>query len=378
MAANPYFRYETSSLNLKTGMRAPNFPVQSGLSLHTYATEKYSHTTTTRDYGTTSFTYVIKGVKRDDLEIIKSFWETTLDEGYYDFTVIDNKNRMLFEASWNNWRKVWYKRRGGVYDVYVDIESTVPWTLPVIAAYPMVANNLNDHTLQGNDLTLTDAVLASDTDPNVIRSNGYCLRMDGDSLVSQLTGATGTTSFSSKSGGSLSIFCQFRRANTISHRLRLAQITNEAETIDFTVWQSSSQFGGQINNEPVGVAQDVYHTIVSDTWYDCAITYDSHNSTPYVYITPSQITTFTNFLYGSTDITDHIGSYMEVPGAPNTGGYTKINLLKEDADGGLVEDGAYGYVQNVFFFDGHMTPMMFNMMRRLCFLWDNATTSEPK
>ena len=65
MAYNPYFRYNTNNLNLRTGMRAPNFPVNSGLGLHTNITDKLSYTTTTRMHGTTGFTYIIKGVKKD-------------------------------------------------------------------------------------------------------------------------------------------------------------------------------------------------------------------------------------------------------------------------------------------------------------------------
>lgn len=379
MAYNPYFRYGSSNtLDLSQSVIAPNFPVQSGLSLHTYPSGKMSYVTSSRLYGNTNFAYTIKNVKRDDLETIKEFWDSELSQGYYDFTIIDNRARMLFDASWIEWRKRWRKKYGGIYDVIIDVDSSFPWTPPCLGAYLMTNNNLNNHTLQGSNLTVTDGVLTTnDSDSNVLRLNGYALKMTGDGGSSQLTGATGVVDWKSNIEGSLSIFCQFRGVDHVTNRVNLVQLTNSGNTISYALWQTDTEFGGDVNGNFVGVSAGTYHAISTGTWYDCAISYDAHNENIYIYIAPSALTSFTDFRSGSTDITDGTGSYMSTPTAPSVSGYNVVNLLADSGLGGI-ETSEDGYLQNVFVFDGHITPMYFNTLRRLCYMWNNKLQEWPK
>jgi hypothetical protein len=378
MAYNPYFRYGSiDTLDLGQSVMAPNFPVQSGLTLHTYPSGKNSYTTTSRLHGNTNFTYTIKDVKRDDLETIKDFWNT-LSQGYYDFTIIDNRARMLFDASWITWRKRWRKQYGGIYDIIINIDSSFPWTPPCLGAYLMTTNNLNNHTLQGSNLTVTDGALTTqDSDSNVLRSTGYALKMTGNGTSSLLTGATGTVDWKSNIEGSLSIFCQFRGVAHDTQRVNLVQLTNSINTNSYALWQTDTEFGGEINGSFVGVSAGTYHAISTGTWYDCAISYDAHNDNIYVYIAPSALTSFTNFRSGSTDIADGTGTYMSVPEPPSATGYTVVNLLTDSGTGGIA-NGEDGYLQNVMVFDGHITPHYFNTLRRLCYMWNNKTQEWPK
>lgn len=365
MAYTPYFRHELEYIDLTTGMMGPNFPVQSGLKLHTYCTDKFGYTTTSRMFGTTAFTYTIKGVKKDDLDLIKYFWETSLENGYNDFTIIDNKGRMLFEASWNNWHKIWTKKNGGVYEVIVDIEASVPWTPPVLGAYTMSLLNLHNHSKQGGNLAVVDGVITSNHE----------LRLLGNGTSSQLVGATGAVDWKTNIDGSFSIFCQFRAAYTDTNYVLLAQMTDTNESIEYTLWQDSDEFGGRINGIQVGTGVGTYHAVTPGTWYDAALTYDSHNGKAYVYIVPTPSASFVNFLSGASSITEQIGSYMASSEVPATSGYKVVNLLKDDGTGGIAGDG-YGYIKYVFFFDGFLSPMAFNMMRRLVYMWGIKTITD--
>lgn len=391
MAFNPYFRYESTLLNLRTGMRAPMFPTPLGLSLHSYVTDKYSYTTTSRMYGTTKLTYTIRNIKRDDFDIIKDFWETTLDNGYNDFTIIDNKSRLLFDASWRTWSFTWSKQRGGVYTINIDIDAPVPWTLPVRAAYCMQLNTTTAvpvtlHTLnqQGSYFTYDHIntqdgdIVEYSGDTNCLRKYGGVLILAGDSESSQLTGGTLKVNWGSKINGSLSMFCQFRATpTTFDDKLLLVQIKNDDESSEYALCQwtdgDNQSFCGRINGNIVQRSVGLNHFTTLGTWYDCAITYDAHNGNVYVYICESGTASFTDFLSGSTDQTEQIGTYMSTPTTPSNHGYTEINILKEDNTGGII-DGYNAYLQNIFIFDGHLTPMHFNMMRRLCNMWNNKTT----
>ena len=204
MAYNPYFRYETSSLDLATATYAPSFPVQYGTSFHSYITEKPTYTITNRLHGTTQVNWESESVKHDNKETIYTFWNTTLSSGEYSFTVIDNRSRMLFEAYWNTWEQKWRKQRGGLNDVVYNLESPVPWTPPVFGAYLMSDDTLNNHTLQGNNMSAVDGTIVDiDTYPLlVLRETGSALYVEDDPATVQ-TGATASVNWECGSKESL-------------------------------------------------------------------------------------------------------------------------------------------------------------------------------
>lgn len=375
MAYNPYFRYETNTLNLRTGMRAPVFPVNAGLGLHTNINLNPIYVTTTRLHGTTIFTYQLKGLKNDDRDIVYDFWSQTLgiSQGYSDFTIIDNKGRMLFEASWNNWLERWSKRNGGVFDITINLESSVPWTPPLLGAYLMTDDTVDNHTLQGSNLSLVDGTLEDRISGMVNKE----LSLVGTSAQEIRTGASGVVNWRTNINGSFSIFCQFRMADISSDLMTIAEMTNESGSINFTL-AHTTLFGGNINGEWIQKASGEWHSITPGNWYDCAITYDAHNDNAYIYIADYNSATFTDFMFGGNDTTDYIGTYMSSPRIPSKKGYTKINLLLCNDAGNNFGTSENERLRNAMFFDGHLNPMQFNTLRRLCFQWNNKETAYPK
>lgn len=375
----PIFRFENYYEELTDGLQAPNFPIRSGLSLHSYTTEKYGYTITSRMYGTTRFNYEIKNIQKDDYDDLQHFWESTIFTGYEDMTIIDNKGRMLFESSWLTWRATWSKRNGGTYTIYIDIESSVPWTLPCLAAWTFANNDVDEYTKDNDNLTLDSGVLVDyATDTAINRAYGSALKLTGDSGTSQLTGGTCPINWKHCGDQSITIFCQFKPVSISGDRVIIAQATNSSGSLDFTLWQTTTQFGGRVNDSYVGTEDGTFHVISTSYWYDAAITYDAHNDTTYVYIVRTDTSgSFTHFLDGAADLIDGIGSYMIASPVPSINSYTTVNLLKDDTINGATS-GQSGYLQNVFFFNGFLSPMDFNTMRRLCYMWNSKTEMYPK
>lgn len=212
------FRYESTTLDFTTGIGAPSFPAPEGLSLHSYPTGKPFYTVTNRKHGTTQIQWESNGVQQALKDTIKAFWSTTLTEGYSNFTVVDHRLRMLFEASWNDWIKRWSKRRGGIYDITYQIESPIPWTAPTYGIYPMCNNDLVNHNLSGDDLTATDGVLTTNAaDSAVLRLNGSALKMEGDGSSSGLLGASATVDWKrTTKNNPITLFCQFMSDATLT------------------------------------------------------------------------------------------------------------------------------------------------------------------
>jgi len=375
----PYFRYEGTSLDWNNGVYAPVFPIQRGLSFHTYVTEKPLYTVTGRNYGTTQFNLACEGLKKADRDTVLAFWHTTLLEGYNSFTAIDNRSRMLFETNWNQWRENWRKERGGIYNIPIELESGTVWTPPVWGAYLMADDTLDNHNLQGNNLAAVNGTMVDhDTDGDILRQNGSALRITGDTGT-VITGASGAVSFQNgTSKNNVTLFCQFMTTAVLSEG-RVYLINLEHGTSYYRIaFESENRIYGMIANAGTGVIRkgaSTYHTISVDTWYDVAITYDAVNDQNYIYVCASGVTSFTDFLSGLTDTTDQIGTYGGI--SVYDGTWTSVKLLNETTDATVIEN-EYVYVQNPMIFNGFISPMEFNNLRRLCYLWNNKTEVYPK
>ena len=254
------FRYEATTLNFTTGIGAPSFPVREGLSLHSYPTNKPFYTITNREHGTTLINWTSNSVQQTLRDTIEDFWNTTLSEGYNDFTVIDNRLRMLFEASWNDWLERWSKRRGGIYDIDYIIESPIPWTLPTYGIYPMSANDLVNHNLSGDDLSTTDGVLTTNaTDSAVLRLNGSALKMEGDGSSSGLLGASATVDWPRGSkNNNISLFCQFMSDATLTTgNLAALEVTHSNNVFRLGIKRDNKGVMTPINSVTIGAAQQI-------------------------------------------------------------------------------------------------------------------------
>jgi len=389
MTYKPYFRYETTNIDFTSKMYAPVFPVQRGLKLHSYITEKPAYTTTSRNHGTTKFTWKSENTKKTDRDSLYSFWETTLNSGYNNFTIIDNRGRMLFESSWNDWNESWKKQRGGLHDIEYNIESPVPITLPCFGAYLMTENNLNSHNLDDNSaISLVDGVLVDiATDNTITRTNGYALRLTNN-VASLQTGASASVEWEkSTEYNNLSLFCQFKMPainNGFSDTpMNIIEVLNGTNSFCIRVDNNDANSNivyGHVNNNGSTVnvrrSELVYHEVTKNTWYDCAFTYDAINGKTFLYIVESGIS-FTNFLYGKTDITENIGEYGNTTVLPINKKIDSIRLLYK-SNLSTMSGTDKAYIQNAMVFDGFLSCVDFNTLRRLCFMWNGKSTVYPK
>jgi hypothetical protein len=374
MASNPYFRYESTSLDLAAGVYNPSFPVQAGLSLHSYATEKPKYTITNRLYGTTAINWRSENVKQDDRGTIYDFWNDTLSGGYYDFTVIDNRSRLLFEASWNDWRENWKKLRGGLHDIDYNIEASVPWTPPIWGAYLIQDSTLNNFTLQGSNFSGLGSgatIPTNSTDSNVLRLNGGALKVTPNAGATQI-GASANVEFKkSDKNGSFSMFCQAMNFKDLSVG-RVYPISMLSGSNSFRIGiEAPDIIKGFLNSTVLTVNK----TMDIGVWYDLCFTYDGTTRVLYLYAMESGTgSTFTDFLSDTSTLLDELASTSVTVGIDE---WDTINLIQETFPTAIPSDGAV-YVQNAMFIDGFVTPFDFNFLRRLCHLWNGKTTIEPK
>ncbi len=374
--ATAYFRDGSSSLGFGTNtVYQPSFPVNVGLSLHSYATSKPTYTTTNRLYGTTNTRWQTERAKQSDRNTIWTFWGTTLTAGYDDITAIDNRGRMLFECSWNDWEESWSKENGGLYNINYNLQSPIPWTPPCLGAYLMSDDTLDNHNLQGDDLTASGATIVNNvTDSAVLRLNGSALRFTGSGAVK--TGTTSNIEWTrSSKENPITLFCQAMVSATIANGEMYLLELQSGSNVYRIVLDSSNDVTGQLGLNgvtKVSKGSGIYHSMSNDTWYDIAFTYNPVNEQNYLYIKASGDSSFTDFLSGSSAITDQVGTYngdtrMDV------GNWYTINMLRNTLTT-TVQAGEYVYVQNPMIFDGFLTAFDFNTLRRLCYLWSKETT----
>jgi len=384
----PFLRYETTNVELENNL-APTFSNESGISYYNEALNDYEYMVNNRFHPSTTARWEIQNIKKAQKNTIRSFWETTLSRGEYDLTLIDHRKRLLFETSWNQWKTRFSKKNGGIGSVFCDFESSVDWTAPCFAMYTMAENNLNDHCLDSaSNLSLVDGSLVNKAgDANILRNNGYALKLIGDGNIQ--TGASGTVSWpKGDSYNNLSIFFQFRTGETGTTAPTPLTLVNLTDGTDYVrvdaVNNDGSSFAitGRIRTggTVVTVIGDVtWPQGLIDTWYDVMLTYDAIHSNVYVYyIATDTGATFTDFLYGLTDISDGIASTLTPSSVyPSDTTWTTVELLKEQSAQAL-KTGENAHLQNVMIFDDFIPPSQFNTLRRLAYMWNSKTVSYPK
>ena len=149
-------RSDQDSLELSDN-KAPVYPSRTGLQFYTELHSNPEYITTSRDMATTNYTIALSNVSSTNRDEIFDFWDSILSRGQTLFSLIDHKKRLLFDCFWSQYQERWSKRRGGLFDISIDLESPYPWTPPLFAFYPFVDDEraLYDFCLDSSsDLTL--------------------------------------------------------------------------------------------------------------------------------------------------------------------------------------------------------------------------------
>jgi len=389
------FRYQenqSSPYDLRTltlsGNMAPVFDNALGMKFHSIGAEKPEYSLTSRYYPTTKFTWVTENTTETNRDTIKAFYSTYLDEGFYDFSIIDHRKRILFEASWNNWAERWNRRYGGSFNVQYGIESSFGWTPEMFDAWLMIDDSYKYYIASAYMSAGTLLKYAADT--NVLSLYGWCVRLTGDDGSAKQTGAATVLPVSwdsTRPYNSISMFCQYRCGSLGSGRLDLMEISRGDNYIRISLEEapSSHYLKGTVINAgdsvTVEAAAGVEITLTADTWYDVAITYDSVNSEIKVMWAAASNSSFTRFLDGMDSLVAAAGvvqasgmaSYLPSAVYPNQTIYNNFRLLAESAVDTLDEN-EKAYIQNAMVFDGYLSAMQFNMIRKLCFIWNSKTS----
>lgn len=383
---NVYFRYGSTSLDFSSGQLAPVFPYNSGIKLHTNITESIYYVTTSRYHATTELNLSTQSIKQTDRNTIYTFWNTTLSSGYHDFTFIDHRGRFLFETSWNDWNESWSKTRGGVHNIDYKLESGCQITKPCFGMYPLTSSDvdLDDYYFSNHNLNDTDTISLQDatfestgTDANVLRLNGYALKLTGTAGVD--VGAVGTVSFDrAQKYRNFTIFCQFRCPLSPFGAIILVRLNQGTPYFELRLENDGAKNGilGLSNiNGAVERFEDTKQLINNDTWTDAAICYDDINKKVYIYSCDSGDTSFVNFLSGVSDIEDNYNTFTTTGILDRK--FDTLTLLTETLAGSITNDTSV-YMQNLMIFDGIISSIEFNTLRRLCYLWNKKTVEYPK
>jgi hypothetical protein len=380
------FKKETT-IKILNGQMAPVYNNDMGIKFHTVPTEKPKYSTTSRIHGTTKFNWLSRNISKTDRDSLYTFFDTTLDHGYDYMSVIDHKKRILFDASWNNWREKWSRMRGGIHTVQYGIESPYVWTPSIFDAFLMErsANYGRSYLydITGNAIVLDSGTYNASTVAN--RLTGYTMRLiaANDSATEKHSSVTGLNYDSTRTYNSITIFCQYfcNAINSTFYLVNLLaagnggiqlKLSNDAGNHDLVGSVIDSQ--GNIDVATVGLTP-----LTVDTWYDIAITYDSVNSELKLYWAPSGVTSacedgevaFTDFLDGATSLTDGVVSATTTYPGHKT--YTSVEFLKESAVNTL-PSGNKAKMQNIFFVDDYISSMQFNFLRRLCYMWNTKSS----
>ena len=388
------FRYQenqTTPYNLRTltlsGNMAPVFNNILGLKFHTVAADRAEYSLTSRYYPTTKFTWTTENTTETNRDTIKTFYGTYLDEGFYDFTIIDHRKRILFEASWNNWAERWNRRYGGSFNVQYGIQSSFGWTPEVFDMWLMIDDSYKYYIADAYMTAGTLLKYASDN--NVLSLYGWCVRLTGDDGSAQQTGGATVLPVSwdsTRPYNSISMFCQYR-CGGIDSRFDLMEISGGNDYIRLSLEDAptSHHLKGTVINAGDSVTVEAAAgdeiTLTGNTWYDVAITYDAVNSEIKVMWAEASNSSFTRFLDGMDSLVaadgvvqaSGVASYLPSAVYPNNTVYTNFKLLAESAVDSLRESGN-AYIQNAMVFDGYLSEMQFNMIRKLCYIWNSKTS----
>lgn len=433
------FRYQTSvtapytirSLEL-SGLKAPIYNNDLGVQFHTVMGDRPEYSLTGRYYPTTEFQWRSTNITETDRDAIRLFWETYLDEGYNDFSIIDHRKRILFDASWNQWVENWSVRYGGSHNVEYGIDSAFGWTPEMFDC--IFANNDGPVFFISGSGIVVSTITAQGGDSDVLAKNGWAMKLVGDDGSAQQTCGTktGLSYDSSRPYNNISIFCQFY-CGTVSSRFNLVElgaVPTATYTAGSTLGQAGSapeivdnttdiagedrpgddgyysigcheqQYDGTVTsdylritvdddgagglellgivvnqNDEVVVQTSVgnYPTIEAGQWYDAAITYDAVNSIVKVFWAEASADSFTRFLDGQTSITAGIARYLGSAIYPARTTYNQLTVLAETAVDSL-DNGQKALLQNVMLIDGCISEMQFDQLRKLCYMWNSKTT----
>lgn len=377
--------YNLTTLTL-SGNMAPVYDNRLGLKFHSVKAEKPEYSLTSRYYPTTKFQWMTENTTKTDRDTIKDFYSTTLDEGYNDFSIIDHRKRILWEASWNNWTERWSRRYGGSYNIRYDIESSFGWTPEFFDA---LITNDDRHMFYISQAPISaSAIYKQSDDSNVLSKYGWALRLQGDDGSAQQTGGSATVSWdSTRQYNSISMFCQYRCGSLDSGRLDLMEIGGGNNYLRLSLEESPSShyLHGTVvnagNSVTVEAANGVDITLNGDTWYDIAITYDAVNGEVKVMWATASNSSFTRYLDGMTSLVAGSGevqasgmaSYLSDSYYPNNTVYKTFKLLAESEVDTIVEN-EYAYIQNAMVIDGYLSAMQFNQIRKLCYIWNSKTS----
>jgi len=387
----PTLRNTTTSLVLDENL-APSFPAPFGQQYFVLPTERPEYVFTERLHPATEIDWQCGNLSQANYDELWAFWGTTLARGSMDFTAIDHERRMLFDASWTTWSKTWKRLRGGVQDVPLRIASPYPWTLPIHAAYTTdtPGSTLVSHTLDTSEnLTLSGSGELIDyaTSTEVLRKNGYALRTK-DKYSSPPVGASNNSmSFSRGMGdSSISVFGQFKINGTMSagatvRFVELADSSNVSPNAYIRLYMTDNSgtlnifagWGEGATTETIQITGDK----TMNTWYDVGVSHDAVSGKTYLYfaasVTAAQWSRSNDFLYSASPVSVPLSLVSSDTAFPSTVTWTTCNLVRGAAANVWSYTG-YAYGQNVFIFNGHMTPHHFNFMRRVSHMWNNKTT----
>jgi hypothetical protein len=382
----------------------PSFSDETNESFYSFPQAKPKYITTERYFPSVEKQYNINAMKKADRDLLFTFWNDKLSYGQNMFTLIDHRQRCLFNALWDTFGapESWQANRNA-HSLTMKIQNPFGWTLPLHGAFLFGNNVLTEYLGTGvNISTSSGSLVTHAVDSSVLRENGSALKLvnTGGTFDVQI-GAEAYPVWKSTTGKtSISLFCQvyFSAQNFKSYiypqtteAFVVIRLTNGTTSIGISCAASddlsnvhlegfirtSAGVGGVAMIEKTG-AIPAY--IKCPNWYDLAITYDETTNQVAVYYTPCA-TVFTDFLNGETsiegasDFTTVHGGILSTPSRsiPTLTDitWTDMLMLEENLPNMLNNP---IYMQNILVCDSFMTAIDFNFMRRLCHYWNAQTT----
>jgi hypothetical protein len=146
-------KYGDDNISLDGNLR-PSFSDDISESFYSFPQIKPKYITTERYFPSVEKQYNINVMKKTDRDLLYAFWNEKLSYGENMFTLIDHRQRCLFNALWDTFGapETWQANRNA-HNLTIKIQNPFGWTLPFFGAFLFENNILEEYLGTGINIS---------------------------------------------------------------------------------------------------------------------------------------------------------------------------------------------------------------------------------
>jgi hypothetical protein len=354
----------------------PVYPLQKGTEYHIVKQSNKNIVNLSRLLPTTKLTISFKNLNPDGL----LYYETGITYDYF-YTIVTDKNELLFDCLLVNKKIKWKKDRARTYDLELQFVSSSSWTPPIYDAY--FFNTFNSWVKPGVSYFIDGVNYTTpthSTDANVLSTTGKALKYtitEAGSYASRYS-INHWKNFTNEY--SFSILLQslyLNAANVVDHPIDLVKVTDtEGNFISIVIIPYAGSPAGQPmlqvqiynNTENSTLDSDTIFINFEGAWFDICYTYFALENKHYLYLAKADGTSIPQTLFSSV-VANHVyDNSSNIEGCPYRN-WSDLYLFHERGEQ-TSEVGDAGYFQNLLFLNSFTSLAQFETYRKLMYMWN--------